>query len=121
MLGKGKGMILGKLRIITLIKEDLQYIMRIYLSDKKEEIIESHNRFSKASYGLRKKFSIETAILEKRLVFDSSMLSNKPTIYHLTDLQSCYNRQSANIGGILEESIGRDRKAMKLITKIIPN
>ena len=31
MIGKGKGMILGKLRIITLIEADLQYIMRIFL------------------------------------------------------------------------------------------
>ena len=37
---KGKGMILGKLRTNTLIKADLQYIMRIYLEDSKEEIIE---------------------------------------------------------------------------------
>jgi len=48
-------------------------------------------------------------------------LSGKLTIYHLTDLQSCYNRQLANIGGIVEESVGRDRQAIKLITKVIPN
>ena len=33
MLEKGKGMILGKLRTITLIEADLQYIMRLYLED----------------------------------------------------------------------------------------
>ena len=41
MLGKGKGFVLGKLRIITLIEADWQYIMRMYLGDGKEEIIEN--------------------------------------------------------------------------------
>ena len=121
ILEKGKGMILGKLRTIMLIEADLQYIMRIYLEDKEEEMIESDERFSKSNYRLIKNYSIETAILEKQLTFDNSLLSSKLTIYHLTDLQSCYDRQLANIGGILEESVGRDRRAMKLITKVIPN
>ena len=121
MLGKGKGMIVGKLRTITLIEADLQNIMRIYLEDLDEEMIESDDRFSKSKYGSRKNYSIETAILEKRLTFDHSLISSKPTIYHLTDLQSCYDRQLANIGGIVEELVGRDRRAIKLITKVIPN
>ena len=70
MLGKGKGMIIGKLRTIMLIEADLQNIMRIYLEDLDEEIIESDDRFSKSNYGSRKNYSIETAILEKRLTFD---------------------------------------------------
>jgi len=48
-------------------------------------------------------------------------LSGKPTIYHLTDLKACYDRQLAEVGGILEESVGRDRDALKLISKVIPN
>ena len=86
MLGKGKGIIVGKLRTITLIEADIQNIMRIYLEDLDEEMIESDDRFSKSNYGLRKNYSIETAILEKRLTFDHSLISSKPTIYHLTDL-----------------------------------
>ena len=37
MIGKGKGMVLGKLRIITLIEAYLQFIMRIYLGDEDQE------------------------------------------------------------------------------------
>ena len=37
------------------------------------------------------------------------------------DLQACYGRQLAEVGGILEESIGRERKALKLISKVISN
>ena len=121
MLGKGKGIILGKLRIITLIEADWQYIMRIYLREEDEEIIESDARFSKSNYGSWKNYSIESALLEKRLIFDYSLLSCKLTIYSLTDLQSCYDRQLPNIEGMIEESAGRDRNAMKLITKVMPN
>jgi len=121
MIGKGKGMLLGKLRIITLIEADLQYVMRIYLSDEEEEIIENDNRFSKANYGLRRNYSIESALLEKRLIFDNSMISGKETVYTITDLQACYDRQLAEIGEIVEESAGRDRDAVKLFSKVIPN
>ena len=54
---------LGKLRIITLIEGDLQINMRIHLNADREEVIENDNRFSKANYGSRKNYSIETAIL----------------------------------------------------------
>lgn len=121
ILGKGKGMIIGKLRTMTLIEADLQCIMRMHLDHDDEEKIESDDRFSKSNCGSRNNHSIETTILEKRLTFDNSPLSGKLAMCHLTDLQSCYDRQLANIGGIVEESVGRDRKAIKLITKVIPN
>ena len=108
ILGKGKGIILGKLRIITLIEADMQNIMRIYLNVGDEEWIESDVHFSKANYGSRKNYSIKTAILEKRLIFDSSLLTTKLNAYTLTDLQSYYDQQLANIGGIIEESAGYD-------------
>ena len=49
------------------------------------------------------------------------MLSGKESIYTITDLQSCYDCQLAYIRGIIEESVGRDHAAMKLIAKVIPN
>ena len=121
MIGKGKGMLLGKLRIITLIEADLQYLMRIYLSNEEEENIEKDSRFSKANCGSRRNYSIESASLEKRLIFDNSMISGKESVYAITDLQACYDRQLAEIGSIVEESAGRDRDAVKLFSKVIPN
>jgi len=120
MLEKGKGPRLGKLRTITLIEGDLQILMRIFLDAKNKELIENNERFSTANYGSRKNYSIETAILEKRLILDHSILSMAPTIYNFTDLKSCYDRQLAKVGGILEESTDRNRNAMKLFTKIMP-
>ena len=63
LLSKGKGMIIGKLRTITLIEADLQCTMRMCLNDDKEEKIEHDERFSKANYGSRKNYSIESAML----------------------------------------------------------
>ena len=40
MLEKGKGPLIRKLRMITLIEADLQYVMSMHLSDKIEEKIE---------------------------------------------------------------------------------
>ena len=121
MIGKGKGMLLGKLRIIALIEADLQHVVRMHLGDDEEETIENDCRFSKANYGSRRNYSIETALLEKRLIFDNSLLSGKETIYTITDLQACYDRQLAEIGSIVEESAGRDRAAVKLMSKVMPN
>ena len=96
-------------------------MMQIYLKSDKEEMIEKDQCFSKVQYGARKNFSIEIALLEKQLVFDNSLIETKPTIYTLTDLQSCYDWQLLNIGSIVEEAVGRNRYAMKLYTKLIPN
>ena len=84
---------LGKLRSIKLMEGDLSILLRIYLNSKREEIIENSKRFSKSHYGSRINYAIETAILEKRLIFNNILISAKPIIIHnLTDLQSCYNR-----------------------------
>ena len=116
-LEKGKGPIVGKLRNITLIEGDMQIGMRIALNSKGQELIENDQRFSKANFGSRKNYSINTAILQKRLILDNSLLTTKHTIYTMTDLQSCYDRQLHNVGSIIEESTGRNRKAMILFIK----
>ena len=121
ILENSKGPMLGKLRSITLIEGDLQIMMQIHLKSDKEEMIEKDQHFSKVQYGARKNFLIETALLEKQLIFDNSLIEIKPTIYALTDLQSCYDRQLPNIGSIVEEVVGRNRYAMKLYTKLMPN
>ena len=105
ILEKGKGPILGKLKTITLIEGDLQIMMRMYLNALEEELIKGDKRFSKANYSSKKNFSIETAILEKQLILDNSLLSLEKTIYNLTDLKSCCDRQLLNIGSIVEESV----------------
>ena len=38
----------------------------------------------------------------------------------MSELEACYDRKLPNIGGIVEESIGVNREAIKLITKVLP-
>ena len=111
-LKKGKGPVLGKLRILTLIEGDLQALMRIFPCAKDCELIENDKRLAKANYRLCKNFSIETAIAEKRLIADRSLLMHKATVYNLIDLKSCYDRQLVNAGSIVEEFMQRNRRAM---------
>ena len=120
ILDKGKRTMVGKLRTITLIEVDLQYIMRIYLNGKKEEVIEKDSRISKSNYSSRKNYSIETALLEKRLVIDNNLLTCNPTIYYLTNLKSYYDQKLVSIRGLIKESIGRDQDIIKMLTNLIP-
>ena len=94
-------------------------MMRIFLYAEEEEIIEKDPRISKVNYGSRKNFLIETAILEKHLIFDNSMINMTNSIYTFTDLKACYNCQLAKLGSIIEESIGRNRNAMIMFAKIL--
>ena len=52
IIRKRKGILLGKLRVITLIEADLQHVMRTYLGDDEEEMIKNDSRFSKANHRL---------------------------------------------------------------------
>ena len=66
--------------------------MRMFLLVEDKENIENNERISKVNYGSHKNYLIKLVILEKRIIFDNSLLTIKPTIYNLIDLQSCYNR-----------------------------
>ena len=92
VIEKGKELILGKLRIIQLIEADLQLLMRIFMGSRNEGLIKKDHRISKSNFGLRKHYSIKIAILKKRLLYDTSMISRETTVHNLTDLQACYNR-----------------------------
>ena len=70
IIEKEKGLVLGNLHIIMLIEADLQYIMRIFLGDEVEEMIENDDRFSNMNYGSRKNYSIESTLLEKRMIYN---------------------------------------------------
>ena len=119
ILEKGKGPLLGKLRIIQLLEADLQLIIRLFAVDRMSDKIEHDNRIAKANYGSRRNYSIENIILEKRLLYDISKQNGKHTIHNMTDLQACYDRQLPQVCSIVQESTGMDRHAVKLVTKTI--
>ena len=88
---KGKGPVIRKLRTIQLIEADLQILMIIFINERNSGRIEIDPMISKYNYGSRKGYSIENAILEKRIVYNNSLLMGNHTIHNMTDLQSCYN------------------------------
>ena len=63
---------IGKLHLIQLVEANLQLLIRIFISTRIESLIEKDLHISKFSFGSRKLYFIDKAILEKRLVYDSS-------------------------------------------------
>ena len=72
MLDKGKGIIIGKLRTIQLVEADLQLLMRIFVGNRTSGLIKDDPSISKFNFRSRKLYSIDEAILEKRLIYKSS-------------------------------------------------
>ena len=91
MLEKGKGLVLGKLRTIQLVEADLYLIIRVFLGLRNTNKIESSKRISKFNFGSRKNYLIDEAILKKRLIYDTSIWTEEPTVYLITDLSTYYN------------------------------
>jgi len=114
MLEKVKGSILGKLRIIEQIKGDIQI-----LNEHNKFQIKKDLRVMKYNYGLRLHYSIEDALLKKRLMYDNSLLNGKETIYNMINLKSCYNQQLAEIGLIVHESIRVERLIIILFSRLL--
>jgi hypothetical protein len=92
MIEKGQGLKINKLCTIQLIKVDMQLLIRVFMSNRNVGQIEVDERVSKYNYGSRKSYSIKTAILEKRLIYDYSRMSGKQTVHNFTNLKSCYDQ-----------------------------
>ena len=71
MLEKGKGNLISKLRVIQIIEEDLQLLMRMFLKNRLEGKIEEDKRLSCHNHVSTKGYSIDSALLEKKVVIRS--------------------------------------------------
>ena len=120
IIEKGKGPVLGKLQITQLIEADLQLLMRICIDARKNNQHENMDALSKYNFGSRKGYSIESALLEKRLTCDYSQYSGERMVHKLSDLEACYDRQLPRIGRIVEEVLGVERQPMMLFEKVLP-
>ena len=68
MIEKRKGTRKNKLRIRDMIEADMQLIMRGLLAEIMNDKVEEDKRLSKHDHGSRRGHSIETTLLEKRLM-----------------------------------------------------
>ena len=71
--------------------------------------IERDKRVLKNNFESRPDYSIELAILHKRLVYNNSKLTNEVIVHNITDLEACYDMQLSPIGSIVQELIGVKR------------
>ena len=56
-------------------------------------------------------------LLEKILIFDLVKKTEEVFSYAISDLEAFYDIQLPKIGGVVEESVGVNRKAIKLVKK----
>ena len=86
ILDKGKGSVLGKLWTMQLIEADLKLLIRIFVRNRNKGSIKKDYRFSKFNFSLRKYYFINKALLEKRLIYDSSIWIKLLSIHIIIDL-----------------------------------
>ena len=60
------------------------------------------------------------SVIGEKIDFDLAKKTEEPSACTMSDLEACYDRQLLNIGGVVEESVGANREAIKLITKVLP-
>ena len=108
---KGKGYVLGKLRTMQLIEANIQLLIRIFINQRNKFKIKKDSRVTKYNYGY--------AILEKRIIYDNSLLNRKMTMHNMMDLKSYYDRHLVEIGSIIQELVGVKRLKIKSFSKLI--
>ena len=75
---------------------------------------------SKYNYESRRNYSINTVLLEKRLMYDATLRNGKLTIHSISDLKAYYDRQLLNIGCMVQEAVGVNWVAAKIFQIVLP-
>ena len=117
MLEKGKGPRLDKLRIIQLICCNLQLLMRAVIIPVASEIVEE-NKLNLSQYA-RKKATTMSALVEKRLMLDSAVLTRDDCVWLVSDMTACYDRHIREIGEVLLTSHGVNEDSAATLIKAL--
>ena len=91
IIKKVKGNAINKISILHVIKEDLTFLMKIFLGIRIEENYENDKKISKHNYGSRESSSIESVSLENRLVLCLSKITEEQIACTMSDLEACYD------------------------------
>ena len=62
--------------------------MRICIGGRNDKNIENDERLSKLNYGSRSNYLMQTAILEKRLIFDLAVRERQIMMHNMSDLKA---------------------------------
>ena len=95
--------------------------MRVFFTSRTRERIEDDERVSKCNFGSRQGYSVESAILEKRLLYESNIFTEEKVVHTISDLAACYDRQLANLCCLAEETVGVERNPCIVFLKLIPH
>ena len=82
-----------------------------------DDKVEKDKRISKNECGSRQGCFIETSLLEKRSILDHAKITEEENVHAMSDLTVCPDRQTPDSCGLVEETIGANRKAIQLIKK----
>ena len=117
MLEKGKGPRIDKLRIIQLISADLQLLMRVIILPGAEAVY--HEKKLNESQYARKKTTVMSALVEKRLMIEQSKLTREDSMWVVSDMTACYDRHIKEVGEIVLASHGVNRDGAALLLKTL--
>ena len=53
-------------------------------------------------------------------MLDYAKREQMPSGYLISDLEACYNKKLPKIGGLVEETMGANRKMMIILSKVFP-
>ena len=87
---------------------------------KNDNNVKNDNRLSKFNYGSRSNYSTQTAILEKRLMHDLAIKERQIMMCNTSDLKACCDIQLPNVGSVVQEAVGVERKLAQMFTKVLP-
>ena len=93
---------IGKLHTIYLIEVYLQLMMRIVINERNSRSVKNNERVPKINYRSRKEYSVKDVILEKRIIYNSSIMIVTYTIHNITNLQACYYMQLVEVRSIVQ-------------------
>ena len=88
MIEKVKGNRINKLRDMKIIEAYLQLLMRIFLGLRISDNYKNDMIMSEHNYLSRKRFSINSALLEKRLIFDLARKTDDLFAHTTSDLET---------------------------------
>lgn len=117
MLEKGKGPIIYNLRIIQLICSDLQSLMRTVVIPVASELVDEI-KLNLSQY-TRKQATTISALVEKRLIIESAVLTRDDCVWLVSVITACYNRHIKEIGEVLLISHGVNEDSVATLFKAL--
>ena len=91
------------------------------MTDKISINAEASGRLSRANYGNRNGYDIQSTIFEKTLLHELTAYTKQSIVHFIDDRQACYDRQLPEIGLLVERSFGIHKTEAEVLFKTLKN